>query len=319
MFDRNKIKMRLLSERQNKFTEKEMWRLNDVLPFVASSQIDSLAADIVKARQDGQPVIWMMGAHPIRRGNSRLIIDLIRRGIITHMATSGAGAIHDLEFAMIGATCEDVEYYIKDGSFGNWEETGHVLNSAIVSGITHGWGFGKSIGECIACRPEFLYPEISIFASAVAVGVPITVHKSIGFDITDQHPSADYAALGAASGRDFLIFAESMEQLVLRGGLFLNFGSAVMGPEVFLKTLSMARNVVIGDGKTPRDFITANFDLREISIDSEGRPSDPDYYYRPRKTILVRSVKGGGRSYHIAGDFRETIPTLYQYLMKGDK
>ena len=143
MFDRSKLVVRPLSEREHKFTIDKMWKINDWFPICAFPQLDELANEINAAKNAYQPVIWMMGAHPIRRGNSRLIIDLLARGKITHIATSGAGAIHDLEFALIGATCEDVERYIKDGSFGNWEETAREINGAAKEACRKKIGFGQ--------------------------------------------------------------------------------------------------------------------------------------------------------------------------------
>lgn len=320
-FDRARIKVLPLSQRENKT------KLDAMIPVdLSPEKIDIpnlylLAKDIILARKEGKEVIWMMGAHPIRRGNSLIIIDLMRRGLITHLATSGAGAIHDFEFAYQGATCEDVEKYIKDGRFGNWDVTGYWINYAAKKASDDDKGFGETLGEIIKKGFDSVsndakddFRRISIFAAAYELNVPITIHKGIGFDITDQSHFADFASLGKASGKDFLIFAASIERMVEKGGVFLNFGSAVMGPEVFLKSLSMSRNVLINEGKKICSFVTANFDFVDSNLTCEGKPNEASYYYRPRKTILFRSVKDGGRSYSIAGDFRKTIPNLYQLL-----
>jgi len=255
----------------------------------------------------------------MRRGNSRFIIDLMEKGILTHLATNGAVAIHDFEIALIGSTLEDVEHYIWDGKFGNWEETGKYLNEAIVRGYHDKIGYGESIGRLIQNGEkeiQFLYRELSIFAAAYRLGVPITVHKGIGYDIIDQHPSADYAAMGYTTGQDFLRFVHTVSKL--EGGVFLNLGSAVMGPEVYLKSLSMARNVAHQRNEKIRNFLTANFDLIDFSdFRDEGSPKEAHYYHRPKKTILVRTVKDGGESYHISGDFDRTVPKLYSLLVAG--
>ena len=261
----------------------------------------------------------MMGAHVMRRGNSRYIIDLMERGVLTHLATNGAGAIHDFELALIGATLEDVERYIWDGKFGNWEETGHYINDAITRGYHDKIGFGEAIGRLIQngeAGIKFPHREISMFAAAYRLGIPMTVHKGIGYDIIDQHPAADYAAMGYTTGEDFLCFAHSVSKL--EGGVFLNLGSAVMGPEVYLKSLSMARNIAAQRGEEIRHFTTANFDLIEFSdFREEGSPTDAHYYHRPKKTILVRTVKDGGESYHISGDFDRTVPKLYSLITEA--
>jgi len=298
-------------------TVDDIYQLDSEIPPYKNEYLDILTARIVSAHQKGGQVIWMMGAHVIRRGNSRYIIDLMERGIITHVATNGAVPIHDSELALIGATLEDVEFYIKDGKFGNWEETGRYINEAVIRGCRDGLGYGESIGRMVELQEPAKFPhrEISVFAAAYRLGIPITVHKGIGYDITDQHPSADYAALGEASGRDFLIFANSISKL--EGGVFLNLGSAVMGPEIYLKSLSMARNLAAQRGEEIRHFTSANFDL--IAFDDfrkEGKPTDAHYYYRPKKTILIRTVKDGGESYHIQGDFNRTVPNLYHQIIQ---
>lgn len=334
-FPRNRIKFLPLAERKNKISINDFYQLNDPILTYKNPDLEVLAQRIIKAREKGKPVIWMMGAHPIRRGNSRFIIDLMKRGIITHIATNGACAIHDFELAFQGATCEDVEEYIKDGKFGNWEETGFYINTAALDGFRSGFGFGESIGRMLyyeafwstQCNPFYVpYKDVSVFRAAYEFKVPITIHKSIGQDITDQHPSADYAALGWASGQDFLIFTDSVSKLE-GGGVFLNIGTQVTGPEVYLKALSMARNVAAQEGKKIRKFTTAVFDVVDLgdwkNEDCDWRKqenySDAGYYFRPKKTILIRTVKDGGESFYIRGDFNVTIPNLYRLIVKGAK
>ena len=318
MFDRSQLNILPLSERQHKMTVEDIYELDAKTPPYENENLNIVAERIVQARKNGKEVIWMMGAHVLRRGNSRYIIDLLNKHVITAIATNGACAIHDFELAHIGATLEDVELYIKDGKFGNWEETGRYLNEAIIRGYEYKIGFGEAIGRLIAFDEEdivFPHDDISIFAAAYRLGMLITVHKGIGYDITDQHPAADYAAIGWTTGEDFLSFVSVVSRL--EGGVFLNLGSAVMGPEVYLKSLSMARNIAAQRGEDIRNFTTANFDLIDFpDFQQEGKPTEAHYYHRPKKTILIRTVKDGGESYHISGDFSETIPRLYQLILK---
>jgi len=316
--DRSKLKILPLSEREHKMTVADIYQLDSEVPPYENEYLYEVADRIAAAHKRGRQVIWMMGAHVIRRGNSRCIIDLMERGVITHVATNGAVAIHDVELALIGATLEDVERYIKDGKFGNWEETGRYINEAIIRGCQDKIGYGEAIGRMIQPGEgdiDFPHRDISVFAAAYRLGIPITVHKGIGYDIIDQHPCADYAAMGYTTGEDFLIFAHSVSKL--EGGVFLNLGSAVMGPEVYLKSLSMARNIAAQRNEEIRYFTTANFDLIQFDdFRDEGKPYEAHYYHRPKKTILVRTVRDGGESFHIQGDFDRTVPHLYFEVIK---
>ncbi|MDP3710184.1 MAG: hypothetical protein Q8R29_00480 [bacterium] len=325
-FDTSRVKYLPLADRQNKMTVNDILSLDRAV-FVGcgSPEINSLATLIMRARNMGWEVVWLMGAHVLRRGNSRIIIDLMERGIITHLAVNHAVVIHDFELAYIGATLEDVEMYIKDGRFGNWEETGRFINDAVVRGYKDGIGLGEAVGRLIEEQEDVLMPyrRFSISAAAYRLRIPFTVHKSIGQDITDQHPSADFAALGKTSGDDFLIFTDTISRL--EKGVFLNLGSAVMGPEVYLKALSMARNSMAQVGGQIKNFTTAVFDIHNLGDwkDDEnianyreaGRQHDPRYYFRPLKTILIRTVLDGGQSFYIQGDFAETVPALYRNLI----
>ena len=314
--NREQLTILPLSARQHKMTVADVYPLDaEPLPY-ENPNLGIVADRIVEACRADRQVIWMMGAHVMRRGNSRFIIDLMERGVITHIATNGACAIHDFELAHIGATLEDVEDYIRDGKFGNWEETGRYLNEAIIRGYRDKIGFGEAIGRFIQEGEQdipFPHRDVSMFAAAYRLGVPFTVHKGIGFDIIDQHPAADFAAMGWTTGEDFLRFAHTISQL--EGGVFLNLGSAVMGPEVYLKSLSMARNIATQRGDEIRHFTTANFDLIDFpDFQDEGAPTDAHYYHRPKKTILIRTVKDGGEGYHISGDFSVTVPQLYRLI-----
>jgi hypothetical protein len=250
----------------------------------------------------------LMGAHVIRAGVARQLIDMLQRGLVTHVGMNGAGPIHDYELARIGATCESVARYIRSGEFGLWRETAEI-NDIVREGATAGLGLGEAIGRAIL-ESDFPYKDTSVLAAAVRLNVPVTVHVGIGYDIIHEHPNFDGAAYGAASYRDFLTVCDTVERL--EGGVFLCLGSAVMGPEVYLKALSMARNVAHQQGRRITNFTTAAFDLVAIHEDfhQEARKSQPQYYYRPWKTVLVRTVADGGESFYICGDHRQSVPHL---------
>ncbi|MCU0520919.1 MAG: SIS domain-containing protein [Anaerolineae bacterium] len=277
-------------------------------PAFVSEELDPVTEAIVAARREGRPVVWMMGAHVVKSGLSRFVIDLMARGVITHVAGNGAVSIHDFELALIGATSEDVATSLEDGTFGMADETGRLMHQALREGVRDGLGYGASIGRFIDTQPErFPHREVSILWNAYRLGIPATVHVTIGTDIIHQHPSADFTTLGTASGRDFLAFCASLSQL--EGGAFLNFGSAVTGPEIFLKALTIVRNL----GHTVARITTANFDLVSLGADYHGKLGydDPLYYYRPRKNIVNRPASLGGVGYHITGDHIVTVPNLH--------
>src|SRR5205085_5267878 len=232
-------------------------------------------------------------------------IDLLERGLIDHVAMNGAGPIHDWELALIGATTESVARYVRTEEFGLWVETGR-MNDVIREGAAAGLGLGEALGRAIREGP-FPHKDISVLAAAERLGVPLTVHVGVGYDILHEHPNCDGAALGAASYRDFLTFVATVERL--EGGVLLNFGSAVMGPEVYLKALAMARNVAHQHGRRIARFTTAVFDLVPLEGDTRAHAAktDPRYYYRPWKTILVRTVADGGESFYVQGDHRDTV------------
>ena len=240
----------------------------------------------------------------------RQIIDLMERGLISHVGMNGAGPIHDYELARIGATCESVARYIRSGEFGLWRESAEI-NDVVKQGAAEGLGFGASVGRAII-DGNFRHKDTSVLAAGVRLKVPVTVHVGIGYDIIHEHGNFDAAATGLASYRDFLTVCDTVSRL--EGGVFLCCGSAVMGPEVYLKALSMARNVAHQEGRRIADFTTAAFDIMRIEGDfrQEAERSNPKYYYRPWKTVLVRTVADGGESYYICGDHRQTIPYLRQ-------
>ena len=312
VFDRSRLRLRPLSERKHDMDLAYVLSLDDAHQTFDHPSLDIVADRVRAARKNDRPVILIMGAHVIKMGVSRHIIDLMERGLITHVAMNGAGPIHDYELALIGATTERVAHYIREGAFGLWEETGE-LNTVIRKAAQDGTGMGEAIGQRIM-EGDFPYREISIFAAGYRLRIPVTVHVGVGYDIIHEHPSCDGAALGAASYTDFLVFAQTITGL--EGGVMLNVGSAVMGPEVYLKALSMARNVAHQEGRQIAHFTTAVFAVRELGdYTSEAGKSDPRYYYRPFKTILVRTVSDGGESYYIQGDHRVTVPNLRHRLI----
>ena len=257
--------------------------------------------------------ILMMGAHVIKSGVSRQVIDLLRRGVFTHVAMNGAGGIHDFELARIGATTESVARYIRTGEFGLWDETA-ILNDWAVDAAQRGLGLGENFGRRIL-EERFPHRDVSILANAYELDIPVTLHVGVGYDITHEHPNCDGGAYGEASYRDFLIYTRAVEHL--EGGVMVSLGSAIMGPEVYLKALSMARNVARQEGRRIADFMTAVFDLVPIqgNVHRELPKSDPGYYFRPHKTILVRTVADGGRSVYVCGDHRLTVPALRKAVL----
>jgi len=273
-----------------------------------------LADRIAEAKKNDRTIMFCCGAHVLRQGNAPLLIDLMERGLLTHLALNGAGGIHDFELAMIGQTCESVARYVSSGQFGLWSETGRY-NEAVNQGHRDGLGFGESLGRMIE-EEKFPYRETSVLAAAYRLQIPLTIHVSIGQDIVHEHPNFDGAAAGAASYTDFLIYTQSITKL--EGGVFLNLGSAVMGPEVYLKALAMARNVAHQNDEQICKFTTAVFDLPNLGSDlsAVAPKDDPRYYFRPFKTILVRTVADGGESYYVQGDHKLTVPALYDQILE---
>jgi hypothetical protein len=308
-FDRSRIDLKPLGERVHDMTLADVLPLDANVPPFENRDLPVIADRIVAARRAGHPVILLMGAHVIKSGLSRFVIEWMRRGVVTHVAMNGAGPIHDWELALVGATTESVARYISEGQFGLWRETGGI-NDAVQAGVEREMGYGEAVGRVIE-EEGFPHREVSIFAAGFRLKLPVTVHVGIGYDITHEQPNCDGAVIGEASYRDFLIFANSISQL--EGGVLLNFGSAVMGPEVYLKALAMARNVARQEARRICNFTTAVFDIVELGEDvhHEAPKSEARYYYRPFKTILVRTVADGGESYYVRGPHRVTMPHLF--------
>ncbi len=317
-FDRSRLKIRPLDERTHDLSIDTLLPLDKLeagLLEASAADLDKIADRVAKARAAGAAVLLLAGAHVVRAGVARQLIDLMERGLITHIGMNGAGPIHDYELARIGATCESVARYIRTGEFGLWRETAEI-NDIVREGNRQEMGLGEAVGRAIL-ESDFPHRDTSILAAGVRLGIPVTAHIGIGYDIIHEHPNFDPAAFGAASYRDFLSVCHTVDQL--ENGAFLCFGSAVMGPEVYLKALSMARNVAHQEGRQIANFTTAAFDLIPIDGDfsREAPKTNPQYYYRPWKTILVRTVADGGESFYVQGDHRQTIPYLRHCLVNG--
>jgi len=255
------------------------------------SDLRSLVKDIRISRRKKKPVIVMMGAHVVKVGLGPVIIDLVKRGTVTHVAMNSAAAIHDVETAMWGQTSEDVAENLKDGTFGMSRDTGEFINKALLKGMTEGTeGYGEALAKkLIALRAKNL--RYSILAQCYKHDVPVTVHAAIGTDINHQQPTMDGAATGEMSFRDFKVFISSVSKLT-GGGVVLNIGSAVILPEVFLKALTVARNL----GHKAKGFSTANFDMIR--------------QYRPSVNVVERPTIGPGRGYSFTGHHELMVPLL---------
>ncbi len=286
--------------------------ISSPVPEWEDKDFDELISRIVEARKNNRPVIWSMGAHVIKNGLSRYIIELIKRNLITHVCGNGAVSIHDFELSYNGGTSEDVPTAIEDGSFGMWEETGRWMNEAIQSGARIGMGYGESLAVYMDKYPErFPYKNDCVLYQAYKYGVPATYSIALGTDIIHQHPIADFGAIGKTCGIDFHKFCYSISRL--DGGVYLNFGSAVIGAEVFLKALSISRNL----GYPTFKITTANFDLVDLGNYREKIGyDDKNYYYRPRKNIVNRPTMNGGKGWHFCADHKVTVPNLYKKLIE---
>ncbi|MFZ5875039.1 MAG: hypothetical protein ACOYXU_01400 [Nitrospirota bacterium] len=265
-------------------------RFLDTLPdILAARTLKAVINDITTASRAGRPVIVGMGAHPIKVGLNPILIDLMNRGVISCLAMNGAGIIHDLELALVGKTSEEVEAGIDDGSFGMARDTAELLNGAITRGAKQGIGLGQAVGDLIR-RGKFPYKAMSLLATASRLNIPATVHVAIGTDIIHMHPSADGAAIGATSLEDFKRLTAVVAHL--EGGVYLNLGSAVLLPEVFLKAVTIARNL----GHHLANFTTVNMDFTQ--------------HYRPVTNVVRRPTQAGGRGYTLTGHHEIMFPLL---------
>ena len=312
VFDRSRLQLAPITQRGQDILASEVIAPAAPASAYKHTDWDRLMRSIREARTNQRPRILFFGAHLIKLGLSRFIIDLMEQGFISHLATNGAGAIHDFELATVGGTSENVQRWIRCGRFGLWTETSG-LNDFIRVSAAQEEGLGEGLGRQLL---EWKAPHtnVSIAAAAYRLNIPLTVHVTVGGDIIHQHPNCCGRSLGSCSYTDFLIFSDAIEQL--EGGVFMNVGTAVTGPEVYLKALSMARNVASAHNETISDFTTAVFDLVALPANwrREADKSSPGYYYRPWKTILIRTVADGGTSFYFQGDHSETIPTLWTSL-----
>jgi hypothetical protein len=263
------------------------------LPDVLAAQDLRLVIDaVVDAKRNRRGVILLLGGHVVKVGLGPLVNAWLARGIVTHVALNGAAAIHDFELAAFGGTSEDVETGLADGSFGMAEETGAEMNAAIAAAAANHQGMGEGLARVLASRKHLPGAEASILLASLQHSVPVTVHAAIGAEIIHQHPSVDGAAVGATSHRDFRRLAASIPDLD-RGGAVLNWGSAVMMPEVFLKALTIARN--LGAGR-PTHFVAADFDMQR--------------HYRPRVNVVQRPTRAGGAGFLLTGHHELLLPLL---------
>jgi hypothetical protein len=272
----------------------------DALPgILVARDFRRVVSAVVNAAQSNRGVVLMSGGHVVKTGLSPVIIELMRRRVVTHLAMNGSAAIHDYEVARFGATSEDVAAGLRDGTFGMAEETGRGLNEAFVAGQREQRGMGEAVAVALSREPALANPELSVLLQAHQLGVPATVHAALGAEIIHQHPAADGAAIGDTSLRDFRRLAASLPSLQ-DGGVVLNVGSAVIMPEVFLKALTIARN--LNDGR-PVGFTTCDLDMQR--------------HYRPRVNVVQRPTQAGGEGYEITGHHEIMVPLLAWAVIDG--
>jgi hypothetical protein len=333
-FDAQRIRTYPLSTRSNKVKLSDLVFPKDLtacafdLPEQVQEDVRTVVEVMLAARREGRPVILFTGAHLIKNGLGPLLVELVRRGNVTLVAGNGATAIHDFELALIGETSENVPAALDKGQFGMAYEFAYI-NLALSVGNQQKLGYGESLGRMICDEKfrravlalvvregavsEFRYPDVSVLAACYRRGIPFTVHVGIGTDVIDQHPSFDGQAKGGCSGRDFLLYTNEVAKLA-QGGVVLNIGSAVTGPEVLLKAISMAANV----GRAPRGILTADFDLRAHEPRQMTDESAPGYYFRDQKSVVTRIPQGfGGRGLYVQGDQKQTFPFLCKQLLEA--
>ncbi len=297
MIDFSKITTYPLSQRKNKVSVKDFSKpdlltkdFEKALPdILVSKDLKEVVHAIVESHRNKKQVIMMIGAHVIKTGLSPILIELMKKKVITHLAMNGACCIHDFELALIGETSEDVAENLEDGKFGMWEETGRHMNEAIIEGAKKNKGYAQAIAEKIESM-NMKYKEYSVLYNAKKYGVLITSHPAIGTEILHQHPTCDGAAIGKTSYEDFKLFTDTVSKL--EGGVVINMGSSVIMPEIFVKSLTIARNL----GCKVDHFTAANFDMI--------------YHYRPHMNVVERPTLRGGKGYNIIGHHEIMLPLL---------
>lgn len=305
--DLSKVKRYSIKSRQSKVKIENLARcgsknssfldfFNSLPNILMARSFKELVNFIVDAYKNKKAVLFMFGAHVIKTGLNPLIIELMKKKIITCLSTNGASCIHDFELAFCGQTSEDVAKGLKSGRFGMAKETGDFLNKCSKYAYKKKLPLGKTIGKFIN-KSKFVNKHISIFNYAYKLDIPITVHIGVGTDIICQHPNYDACAWGKASYKDFLLLVENLKNLN-NGGIVLNFGSTVIMPEVFIKALNLVRNL----GYQVNNFVTANFDMI--------------YHYRPKVNIVERPVENSGKGYYFIGHHEIILPLLYQSIIE---
>lgn len=305
----HRLKTYSLRSRRSKVNVKEFARvfpvdrsfnrfLNSLPDILAGKEFKEFVSLVVKAKKRRKAVIFALGAHVIKVGLSPILIDLMKRGWVTALAFNGAGIIHDFEIAFAGKTSEDVELQIRNGRFGMARETGEMLNEAINRGSEEGLGLGEAVGRMIAAS-HFPHKNLSLLAAAYDLNIPATVHVGIGTDFIHFHPRVKGEALGRASLKDFFLFCSLLEKLE-GGGVFVNIGSAVVLPEVFLKALSFVRN----RGRALDSFVTAVFDFI--------------HHYRPCQNVVLRPWRKGGKGFYFIGHHELMVPLLAASLKSAE-
>lgn len=332
IFDSSKISTYPLSTRINKVRLGDLVLPGDVdslvidLPDEVTRDMEAVAEAVVSARKAESPVVLFTGAHLIKNGLGPLLADLVRRRHVTLVAGNAATAIHDFELALIGQTSENVPDALGKGQFGMAYEFAYI-NQAIAAGDRDELGFGEVLGKVVCdetfrektlasiasghLAPDFKHRDVSVLAACHENDVPFCVHAGMGADVIDQHPSFDGRAKGGCSGRDFLVYAHEIAKFT-DGGVVLNIGSAVMGPEVLLKAVSMAANT----GSFPKNLITADFDLRDFRPGQMTDESSQGYYFRDQKSVVTRIPEAfDGKGHYIQGDQKQTFPLLYRMIL----
>lgn len=300
----DQLKTYSLKDRQHKvsldsFSDPARWESSrdvaSLLPdILRAADLKSIVESVLEARAKEKPVILAVGAHVLKVGCSPLIVDLMARGVVTGLAMHGAGLVHDVELALIGATSEDVEAVIGSGRFGMAEETASVVNSSVAKYVPKGLGIGEAVGRALA-EGDHPHKELSLLAKGYELGCPVTVHVALGTDIVHMHPSTDGALVGEGTYRDFQRFCSMISELE-GGGVYFNIGSAVLLPEIFLKALSLVRNL----GHEVKEFVTVDLDMIR--------------HYRPSVNVVNRPTQEAGRGYAITGHHEIMIPLLYHML-----